>query len=57
MAGEFTIEQRWTFVARVVISIVILSSGIYIIMHDSYSDAVVKWAIGAVGVVIGYWLR
>jgi hypothetical protein len=57
MPGEFTTEQRWTFVARAVISIVILSSGIYVIMHDSYSDAVVKWAIGAVGVVIGYWLR
>ncbi len=57
MPAQFTTEQRWTFVARALISLIVLSTGIYIIIHDAYPDAVTKWAIGAVGVVIGYWLR
>jgi hypothetical protein len=57
MPAQFTTKERWTFVARAVVSLIILSVGIYIIMHNSYPDAVTKWAIASVGVVIGYWLR
>ncbi len=57
MVAEFTIEQRWNFVARAFVSVVVLSAGIFVILHGSYPDAIVKWAIGVVGVVIGYWLR
>jgi hypothetical protein len=57
MAAEFTTEQRWNFVARAALSAIIVAAGLYIIIWHSQSDAAVKWAIGAIGVVIGYWFR
>ena len=55
--AEFTTEQRWNFVARAVMSVIIVGVGIFILLWGSYPDATVKWAIGAIGLVIGYWFR
>ncbi len=44
---------------RLVVSAVVLVAGLYVILSRSYTypDATTKWAFGAIGVVIGYWLR
>jgi hypothetical protein len=38
------------------ISIIVLAASGYIILSGSF-DGGQKWAVGAVGLVIGYWLR
>lgn len=55
--AEFTTQDRYHFVARVVVSVIILGAGIFVLLWGNYPDATLKWAIGSVGVVIGYWLR
>ncbi len=56
--AEFTQRERWTFVIRVVVIGVLLVGGIYVMLHDSrYRNATQKWAIGAIALVAGYWLR
>ena len=55
--NSFSRQERWMFVARAVVSIVLLTGGLYILLKGGYPDAVTKWAIGVIGLVIGYWLR
>jgi hypothetical protein len=58
MADEtFTTKERWTFVARVVVSAILLASSLVVILSNKYPDATMKWAFGIAGLVIGYWLR
>jgi len=45
------------FVARAVVSVALLATGIFVLLKGGYPDAVTKWAIGVFGLVIGYWLR
>jgi len=55
--GAFTGKERWLFVARFSVSVILLGSSLYIILSNKYPDASVKWAFGTAGLVIGYWLR
>ncbi|WP_299485220.1 hypothetical protein [Acaryochloris sp. IP29b_bin.137] len=41
----------------VVLSLVVLTSSIYVILNGSYDDSTEKWAFGAVGTILGYWLK
>ena len=43
-------------VMQIIISLVILGAALYIILSKKYPDDVQKWAFGAIGTVIGYWL-
>jgi hypothetical protein len=55
---QFTDRQKWEFIARAIVSIVVLVASIIIIFSgDTYSDATTKWAFGSAGIVVGYWLR
>lgn len=54
---QFSTSERWTFVARAAVSLIILAVGLFIILSNSYPDAHVKWAFSTVGLVLGYWLR
>ncbi|HIE05527.1 MAG TPA: hypothetical protein EYP58_01870 [bacterium (Candidatus Stahlbacteria)] len=40
-----------------IITFVILGAGLYIILSPGYDGSVKKWAFGAVGAIIGYWLK
>src|SRR5258708_38773413 len=41
-----------------VISLLVLLSALYIILsNDGFGDAQQKWAFGAVGTILGYWLK
>jgi hypothetical protein len=42
---------------RAGVSGVILIAAGYVILSDAYPDATEKWAFGAIGIVLGYWLR
>jgi hypothetical protein len=58
MADEtFTSKERWMFVARVSVSVILLGSSLAVILSNKYPDATMKWAFGIAGIVIGYWLR
>jgi hypothetical protein len=50
-------RERINLLIRAGISIVVLVCGLYVILSDKYPDSTAKWAYGAIGIVIGYWLR
>jgi len=50
-------DPRWLFLARAILSLIILFAGIYIILSGHFTDTLTEWACGVIGVVIGYWLR
>ncbi len=39
------------------LSAAISGVALYIIAKSDYPDAVTKWAFGAIGIVLGYWLH
>jgi hypothetical protein len=45
-----------TTVMRVLISLIVLGSGMYVILSDKYPADTQKWAFGIVGLIVGYWL-
>ena len=42
---------------RIVTSLAVLVSALYVILSHSYGDAEQKWAFGAIGTLLGYWLK
>ena len=56
--AEFSQRDRWNFLARVGVSVALIVPCLYVILlKQTPSDSVMKWAIGTAGIVIGYWLR
>lgn len=43
--------------ARIGVTFPVLIAALYIILSGVYPDSYAKWAFGAVGLVVGYWLR
>jgi hypothetical protein len=41
----------------VLISFVLLFAAVWVILSGRYSDATQKWAFGAAGSILGYWLN
>lgn len=41
----------------IVVSILVVAAGLYVILAGGYEDSSQQWAYGAVGAVLGYWLR
>ena len=42
---------------QVVVSLVVLTAGLYVILAQSYALDDKKWGYGIVGTVIGYWFK
>jgi len=40
-----------------IVSITVLFSGLYIILSNQYENSEQKWAFGAIGSILGFWLR
>ncbi len=55
--AQFSQQDRWYFAARATLSAVLLAVCLFVVLRGGYPDPTVKWAIGIIGVVIGYWLR
>jgi len=54
--SEFTTRDRWHFLARVGVSLLFGVPAVYIVLSGQPSESV-KWAMGLIGVIVGYWLR
>ena len=39
------------------ISLIVLGGALFVILSNNYDDATEKWAFGAVGIILGYWLN
>ena len=39
------------------ISLVVVAVSLYVIVSAQYGDATRKWAFGALGLQVGYWMR
>lgn len=49
---------EWTRLGMaVIVSLVVLGSAIYMILSQNYGEASEKWGFGAIGTIIGFWLR
>jgi hypothetical protein len=55
MADKFV--SRAKVVGQLVISLMLLAAGLYVILSGKYSAVAEGWAAGAIGTVLGYWLR
>lgn len=42
---------------EIVVSLTVLASALYIILSGNFDEGSQKWAFGAVGSIIGYWLK
>ena len=53
---SFSEESKSREIMQIIISLVVLGASLYIILSKKYDNDVQKWAFGAIGTVIGYWL-
>ncbi len=44
-------------VVQIAISTVILAAGLWVILSGHYAADAERWAAGAIGTVMGYWLK
>jgi hypothetical protein len=54
---NFSLRDRWLFVARAMISLIVLIPSLWVILSGTFPEATTKWAIGIIGLIVGYWLR
>jgi hypothetical protein len=50
-------SHDWSVLGRVLVSLMVLIVAVYVILNNGYPDATTKWAFGAVGLILGYWLK
>ena len=50
-------DDRVNLLIRAAISSIVLAVALFVVLRDGYPDATTKWAYGAIGLVLGYWLR
>ncbi|CCN45259.1 hypothetical protein MADA3029_620019 [Vibrio nigripulchritudo MADA3029] len=41
----------------IVVSVAVLGSALYVVLSGGYAEAEQKWAFGAIGTILGYWLK
>ena len=42
---------------QIVISLIVLGAGLWVILSGRYTPDAERWAAGAIGTVMGYWLK
>ena len=57
--GEIVASRRWPtkMIMAVIVSLAVLGSALFIILSGNYDGSSEKWAFGAVGTIMGYWLK
>jgi hypothetical protein len=50
-------EDNVRLVMQIVVSAVILSAGLWVMLSGRYGADAMHWAAGAMGTVVGYWLK
>jgi hypothetical protein len=53
--GDRKVKVR--IVMMVVVTVLVLVSGLYIILSQEYDDGTQKWAFASIGAIIGFWLN
>lgn len=48
---------RTPAVMQIVVSVLVLAAGLWVMLSGRYDADVEKWAAGAVGTVVGFWLK
>ena len=43
-------------IMQIIVSALVLLSALYVILSQNYEADTQKWAFGAVGLIVGYWL-
>ena len=58
-ADEFDSKsyKRSRTLMAIVISIIVLGSALYILLSKGFDSDSEKWAIGAIGTIVGFWLK
>lgn len=49
--------EKICLIVAISISVIVLLVALYVILSESQSNESQKWAFGAVGTIIGYWLK
>lgn len=49
-------EALHTYV-RIGLTLLVILAALFVVLSRSYGDAEQKWAFGAIGTVLGYWLK
>lgn len=44
-------------VMMVVVTVLVLVSGLYVILSKNYDDGTQKWAFASIGAIVGFWLH
>ncbi|MEJ8858629.1 hypothetical protein WKW79_28930 [Variovorax robiniae] len=39
------------------VNLVVLFAALYVVLASVYGDSEQKWAYGAIGTIVGFWLR
>ncbi|WP_338758686.1 hypothetical protein [Massilia sp. METH4] len=56
--GKAAAKFDWQPLMSVLVTIAILASALYVILsNQQFPDAHQKWAFGAIGTIVGYWLK
>jgi hypothetical protein len=55
--GDWLFSFSSTPVMRMVISLPVLAAGLFVILAKRYQPKDKNWAYGAVGTLLGYWLK
>ena len=50
-------ESSVRLVMQIAISTVVLAAGLWVILSGHYAADAERWAAGAIGTVMGYWLK
>ena len=48
---------RTPAVMQIVVSVLVLAAGLWVMLSGRYDADVEKWAAGAIGTVVGFWLK
>ena len=48
---------RTPAVMQIVVSALVLAAGLWVMLSGRYDADVEKWAAGAIGTVVGFWLK
>ena len=56
LGPDVPFSLRWIILIPVLLTLLALSTGLYAIASRKYQDSQKKWAYGAVGIILGYWL-
>ncbi len=61
---EWSRARKWARVARselalitaVVVSLAVLVGALYVVLSGTYDQDTLRWAFGAISMILGYWL-